>query len=229
MSAYCQELKNIADQLSNVGPKIDDDRLVVTGLNDSYDSIASQINHMEKLPSFYEARSKLILEESRKSKQANQSSSTANTALLSVTPTAPVKAPTSSHTTQRNTGQYNRGRNSNRGNYRGRGGFGRGRGGRFYSGTQSGNFGYYSPNGAPYFNGPNNHWQPNNTWAWQQQPWNIPPCPYPTNNLPRPNSSHGQPGLLGPRPQNPAYAQSVASNTPTDIESAMYTMSLHLP
>ncbi|XP_071694394.1 uncharacterized protein [Rutidosis leptorrhynchoides] len=34
--AYYQELKNLADQLSNVGPKIDDDRLVlqlVTGLN----------------------------------------------------------------------------------------------------------------------------------------------------------------------------------------------------
>ncbi|XP_071705335.1 uncharacterized protein [Rutidosis leptorrhynchoides] len=64
-SSYCQELKILADQLGNVGPAIEEDRLVlqlVTGLNDSYASLRSIITHREKLPSFYEARSMLILE-----------------------------------------------------------------------------------------------------------------------------------------------------------------------
>ncbi|XP_071708107.1 uncharacterized protein [Rutidosis leptorrhynchoides] len=229
MSAYCQEIKNITDQLSNVGPKVEEDRLVlqlVTGLNESYDSIASQINHMAKLPTFYEARSKLILEESRKSKQASQSSPASSTALLSVTPPTPVRPPAPSNTNQRNTGQFNRGRNSNQGNYRGRGGFGRGHGGCSYSGTHPTSLGPYSANGfySPY--GP--YWQAPN-WVQQQPNWNSPPCSYPTTVWPRPNSSPGQAGLLGPRPHHPAYAQSATSNTPTDIESAMYTMSLNLP
>ncbi|XP_071739528.1 uncharacterized protein [Rutidosis leptorrhynchoides] len=38
MSAYCPELKHLSDQLSNVGPKIENDRLVlqlITGLGES--------------------------------------------------------------------------------------------------------------------------------------------------------------------------------------------------
>ncbi|XP_071712624.1 uncharacterized protein [Rutidosis leptorrhynchoides] len=178
MSAYCQELKNLADQLSNVGSKIDDDRLVLQ--------------------------------------------------LVTVNQAPPSNA------TQRNTGQYSRGRGSNRGGYRGRGGYGRGRGGRSYYGPnnqQSGANGSYVSYGTQ-ANYPahrlNDTWQPNNSWTSTQQ-WQSPPFPNPTNAWHRPNSSNNQVGLLGPRPLNQGYAQSVSSNTPTDIESAMYTMSLHPP
>ncbi|XP_071713226.1 uncharacterized protein [Rutidosis leptorrhynchoides] len=57
-SSYCQELKILSDQLGNVGPAIEEDRIVlqlVTGLNDSYASLRSIITHHEKLHSFYEA------------------------------------------------------------------------------------------------------------------------------------------------------------------------------
>ncbi|XP_037494493.1 uncharacterized protein LOC119370426 [Jatropha curcas] len=49
--AYCQELKMLADQLSNVG------------LNENYDGVATFIQQSDPLPPFYEARSRLILYE----------------------------------------------------------------------------------------------------------------------------------------------------------------------
>ncbi|XP_071704236.1 uncharacterized protein [Rutidosis leptorrhynchoides] len=87
-STYCQELKILAIQLGNVGPAIEEDRLVlqlVTGLNESYASLESIISHREKLPSFYEARSMLILEESQKQQSATQAASHASTTLVSST------------------------------------------------------------------------------------------------------------------------------------------------
>ncbi|KAF5798085.1 hypothetical protein HanXRQr2_Chr07g0288581 [Helianthus annuus] len=49
---------------------------------------------------------------------------------------------------------------------------------------------------------------------------NHPPCPYPSNPTPSNN-----PSILGPRPDQ-AYA---AGFTPTDIQQALYTMSLQQP
>ncbi|GKA97624.1 retrovirus-related pol polyprotein from transposon TNT 1-94, partial [Tanacetum coccineum] len=86
--AYCQELKVLADQLSNVGSPVSNDRLVlqlVAGLNESYDSFASHLQHTDPLPQFYEARSRLILEETRKKKQAVTSATTVGSALLTTT------------------------------------------------------------------------------------------------------------------------------------------------
>ncbi|XP_071738634.1 uncharacterized protein [Rutidosis leptorrhynchoides] len=167
-SAYCQELKVLADQLPNVGPKIHDDHLVlqlVTGLNEAYESIASQITHKETLPSFYAARSMLILEETHKANQAANSSSSVLTALASTTtPSVPTKPPSSANNSCQNNsdhgyGQFNRGRNNNRGDYRGRGGYGYRRScGRGYSGQQN-----YTNN--PNFNSPN--FNPSyGPWAW---------------------------------------------------------------
>ncbi|PNX70782.1 hypothetical protein L195_g057738 [Trifolium pratense] len=61
-----------------------------------------------------------------------------------------------------------------------------------------------------------------------QAPWAMPPCPYPTQpwaRQPAPN----QHGVLGPRPQQQQAHAAAAQWTPTDIESAMHTMSLSQP
>lgn len=145
VSAYCQELKNIVDQLLNVGSPVSEHRLVVqliSGLNSNYDNVAMIIQQSNPLPPFYEARSKLILEENRK---AHQSS----TALLSTTNTDAKLNPLGSSSVVANTATPpsvnnttttdNRSGNtsyhgwSSHGNYRGRG---RGRGSR--SGTSVG-------------------------------------------------------------------------------------------
>ncbi|XP_076939279.1 uncharacterized protein LOC143607881 [Bidens hawaiensis] len=59
-TAYCQELKMLADQLSNVGKEIDDNQLdtqLITCLNEAYGPFATVLQQTEPLPSFYNARS----------------------------------------------------------------------------------------------------------------------------------------------------------------------------
>ncbi|XP_048229461.1 uncharacterized protein LOC125369981 [Ricinus communis] len=83
--ACCQELKMLADQLSNVGAPLSNQRLVlqlITGLNENYDSVATFIQQSNPLPPFYEARSRLILEETREAKQTAASASAAGTTLF---------------------------------------------------------------------------------------------------------------------------------------------------
>ncbi|KAJ9558252.1 hypothetical protein OSB04_012866 [Centaurea solstitialis] len=128
VSAYCQSLKMIADQLANVGSPVSNQRLVlqlVAGLSEDYDGVATIIQHSDPLPQFYQARSMLTLEESRKSKQATLSSG-APSALVTQTSDPPVsetqRAPSSS--------DHHRYSNSS---FRGRG-----RGGRFGRGRRGG-------------------------------------------------------------------------------------------
>ncbi|XP_071708413.1 uncharacterized protein [Rutidosis leptorrhynchoides] len=55
VSAYYQEQKVLADQHTNVGPALKDDCIVlqlITGLNENYEIIASQLSHTHLLPSF---------------------------------------------------------------------------------------------------------------------------------------------------------------------------------
>ncbi|XP_071734250.1 uncharacterized protein [Rutidosis leptorrhynchoides] len=69
VSAYCQELENISDQLNNVGKDIKDEHIVlqvIASLNDAYHSIGTLLAFTKPLPSFYQARSMLILEETRR-------------------------------------------------------------------------------------------------------------------------------------------------------------------
>ncbi|KAL9224868.1 hypothetical protein vseg_000862 [Gypsophila vaccaria] len=71
VSSYCQALKMIADQLSNVGAPVSETRLVlqlVTHLSDGYDGVATIIQQSDPLPPFYKARSMLTLEETRRAK-----------------------------------------------------------------------------------------------------------------------------------------------------------------
>ncbi|GAA0148412.1 hypothetical protein LIER_07862 [Lithospermum erythrorhizon] len=66
-STYCQRLKDLADQLRNVGTPVPDNRLVlqlVSGLTDAYNGVSTLIRQSSTLPKFYNARSMLISEES---------------------------------------------------------------------------------------------------------------------------------------------------------------------
>ncbi|XP_071740726.1 uncharacterized protein [Rutidosis leptorrhynchoides] len=84
-TVYCQEIKSLADQLRNVGDNVNDDRMVlqlIAGLNDNFGTVGTYFTQLDKLPSFYYARSKLILDETRKKKQASNNSMPINAALI---------------------------------------------------------------------------------------------------------------------------------------------------
>ncbi|CAH1449564.1 unnamed protein product [Lactuca virosa] len=180
------------------------------------------IQQTKPLPDFYEARSRLILEETRKANNAAQSATTDATALNTQTsyntrPTYQVQ-------------DSNSNININRGRGRGRGGRGRGRGRR-----GGGNFGVGRGQQQPLWPSPyTQQWSTSHSLSPFSQPWaapyswpptHTPPCPYPTNQ-PRSTAS----GLLGPRPSTQqAYATSENSYTPTNLEQAFHTMSLHPP
>ncbi|KAJ9554653.1 hypothetical protein OSB04_018698 [Centaurea solstitialis] len=90
VSAYCQELKILSDQLTNVDAPVSNDRLVlqlINGLGDRYESLATMLQQSTPLPDFYTARSKLILEETRKN-QSSKISTDAEAALNTQTTAA---------------------------------------------------------------------------------------------------------------------------------------------
>ncbi|XP_060189172.1 uncharacterized protein LOC132618122 [Lycium barbarum] len=73
VSAYCQRLKSLADQLKNVGAPVSDSRMVlqlVDGLTKPYRGVGMVIRQSNPLPPFYKARSMLVLEEAEMSKEA---------------------------------------------------------------------------------------------------------------------------------------------------------------
>ncbi|XP_071726941.1 uncharacterized protein [Rutidosis leptorrhynchoides] len=117
-----KKLKNLADQLADVDSKISPENLVlqmVAGLNKNYSTVATNINQMEKLPSYYDARSKLILKETMNNRQAVINHSNPNSALIA---TDEPKDNTNPNPSQRDINNYprqsnsrGRGRNSNRG------------------------------------------------------------------------------------------------------------------
>ena len=55
---------------------------LIAELNENYDGVATIIEQSDPLPPFYEARSRLILEETRKAKQTDAASNIAGTILL---------------------------------------------------------------------------------------------------------------------------------------------------
>jgi hypothetical protein len=65
-SSYCQHIKSLSDQLSNVGAPVSNERMVlqlVSGLSDAYATVGSHIRHSEILLPSYKARSMVVLEE----------------------------------------------------------------------------------------------------------------------------------------------------------------------
>lgn len=85
VSAYCLHSKSLADQLDNVGAPVSDQRLVlqlIKGLSTTYDEMATALVQQDPLPTFHQARLKLILHERRHNHQAAHESSVDATALL---------------------------------------------------------------------------------------------------------------------------------------------------
>ncbi|XP_062074681.1 uncharacterized protein LOC133778688 [Humulus lupulus] len=73
VSAYCQRLKILANQLKNVGAPINNSCLVlqlVAGLTDANNDVGTLIRQSKPLPPFYQARSMLTLEEADFAKKA---------------------------------------------------------------------------------------------------------------------------------------------------------------
>ncbi|XP_010490216.1 PREDICTED: uncharacterized protein LOC104767956 [Camelina sativa] len=69
---YCKKLKNLSDLFPNIDSPVTDRGLVLhllNGLTDKFDSIINVIKHREHFPTFLVARSMLIREEERLSKQ----------------------------------------------------------------------------------------------------------------------------------------------------------------
>ncbi|KAL9995939.1 putative RNA-directed DNA polymerase [Helianthus debilis subsp. tardiflorus] len=217
VSAYCQELKTIADQLSNVECPVDDKSLVlqmITGLTEQFDGIATILQQSKPLPSFYKARSQICLEETRKANQASHAATTAGSALHATSQKNMAAQnpsfPHSQNTNYRSEYSADRGcgRSRQRGRGRGRNSSGRGRG-NYNGGNQPPVYGYQA-------------WGTGNQWAAPQWPqWPSPPCPYPT--ISQPNNMQGGNGILGPRP-NQAH---IAAYTPTNIKQALFNMSLN--
>ena len=123
--AYCQELKTIADLLSNVEAPVSERTLItymLNGLNGKYDNIINVIMHRQPFPTFEEARSMLIIEENRlgkgkKSVSTIDTFSSAPKALVADVSHSDQKVATQPSQQRNNQHRSNRGR----GNYRGRG------------------------------------------------------------------------------------------------------------
>ncbi|XP_022031694.1 uncharacterized protein LOC110932745 [Helianthus annuus] len=222
MSAYCQAMKVIYDQLINVGASITDEQLVLqilTGLTEQYESVALFIQQTKPLPDFYDTRSRLCMAETRKLNQAKQAAQIAGTALA-----ATADRGTSPRTSDNHTDSSDRTRECGRGRGRGRG-RGNSNRGRGYSNSASQSV---SQSAGQPFSSPFPYWAspPPNYYSHQWAPWTIPPCPYSTAA----KSTNPAQGILGPRPaQN--YAASQASSydgqTMTDINQALYNLSMN--
>ncbi|XP_074310095.1 uncharacterized protein LOC141642562 [Silene latifolia] len=216
VSAYCQRLKSLSDQLKNVGAPVSNNRLVlqlVSGLSSVYQNVGTIIRQKEPLPQFYRARSMLTLEEASIAKAPASSSAMyvrhpddgSNSSSQSIL----GKPPASSN---KNNGNKN-GNNKKKGNNKGK----NGKQNESNSSSGSANGGG-APVSAP--------WGGYGGWPWGPSNWPYPPCPYPTHGYGTwPRQPSPRP-TFAPRPQ--AYS---AENPPsaTDIEQAMYTLGLNPP
>ncbi|KAL7606224.1 hypothetical protein Lser_V15G20208 [Lactuca serriola] len=68
IAQYCQRMKSISDLLANIDNPIPEKTLVahlLNGLSPQYEHIATLLRHRDPLPTFLQARSKLLVEEQR--------------------------------------------------------------------------------------------------------------------------------------------------------------------
>ena len=116
VSAYCQRLKTLSDQLADVGAPVSNHRLVlqlISGLTGAYHGVATLIRQSNPLPLFYQARSMLTLEEAGLAQMA----STESPSTYHTTPQrAPVERPPAdtSQTSNRRSGNRSRSRSTQR-------------------------------------------------------------------------------------------------------------------
>ncbi|XP_021735143.1 uncharacterized protein LOC110701830 [Chenopodium quinoa] len=122
ISSYCRELKNLKDQLANVDQPVSEQKLVirlVSGLvNTDFDIVVVMIQQTSPLHSFETARSRLLLEESRR---ANDSSFQASSFVAQTSNTASSTAPQQQPATPTGQGGSSSGWGRGRGRGKGRG------------------------------------------------------------------------------------------------------------
>lgn len=185
VNSYCQHLKSLADQLSDVDHTVSDQRLVlqlINGLTPAYDTVGSIISNQEPLPSFLTARSMLLRDETRRNRHTESAALVSPPTAAMVSPSS-ATAPTSFN--NRNSTNNSRNRTRNTRNNRNRG-----------NATQQ-------PRQQQQPRAPASQWYPPYSPYWPPT-WATPPCPYPTAGIP----PYGSQGLLGPRPRGtPPSAQ----------------------
>ncbi|XP_057455075.1 uncharacterized protein LOC130746460 [Lotus japonicus] len=138
VSAYCQRLKHISDQLRNVGAPVSDHRLIlqlVSSLTEPFRGVSTLIRQSEPLLPFLKVRSMMILEESSLAKMSGPASQTA----LHTSASHPRDSDDSSQ--QRTTNRSNQGHSNYRSgsgknrNYQGSSGKPKKKGGSRYTGS----------------------------------------------------------------------------------------------
>ncbi|KAI3503335.1 hypothetical protein L1887_31775 [Cichorium endivia] len=206
IAQYCQKMKSISDLLANIDNPVPEKTLVahlLNGLSPQYEHIATLLRHRDPLPTFLQARSKLLVEEHRFKTNRNHPAAHTDHASSPTVLVADNKAPSS-------TGASCGGRrpnNSRRG------------------GNHSDQRRQQSPaaSAVPGFSPPQLPWPPY-PLPWQPLPWPYTPLwshPRSTTPLPqqqrRPPAADQQPGILGPPPPSPAPPAHAlhASVTPT--------------
>ncbi|XP_021983889.1 uncharacterized protein LOC110879682 [Helianthus annuus] len=215
---YCQQLKELANQLSDVDQPVTESRMVlqlVRGLSAEFDTTAQLIHSQQA--DWDTARTMLNDEVIRLEARKQQSSSVLYTpASTNHTTNQQTPAHSSENNQQQQQPPSYRGRGRGRGQgYRGRGG--RGRGNRGQSPPTPWNFLNYTGQQQQF-----------PQWAW----WSTPPCPYPTQNTwkPNPTPQHPSANFAGqPHPAPPPYGHSPSgfdALSPSDLSAAFQTMQL---
>ncbi|KAL2936002.1 Retrovirus-related Pol polyprotein from transposon RE1 [Bienertia sinuspersici] len=234
VKSYCTRLKTLADSLKNVGDKVSDNRMalqLLKGLSDDYKAFRTSVRHIKPLPSFDELRSMLELEEqSNASDLADEARDTALSAA-----TAPPSPPSAAPPARGNSSRGG-GRKSTKGKGKNRGGPNAAQKAAPPRAATSAPSSPPLPYGQPPSSYGPAYMQPP-PWAyWAPPAWANPPCPYPTQPWaarPGPQQHASSSGILGPRPQAyyvaPPSSASSSGYVPTNIEQAMYTMSLADP
>ncbi|KAL2936975.1 Protein translocase subunit SecA, partial [Bienertia sinuspersici] len=122
-TAFCQQIKSLADQLANINHPLTDQkivmRLIANLVNTDYENVVTILQQMDPLSSFNMARYRLLLEETRKASDSPHPLPQA--LVVSSKTTTSTTAPSSSFSSQPSRGGQTRGNQRDRGNYRGSG------------------------------------------------------------------------------------------------------------
>ncbi|KAK9053103.1 hypothetical protein SSX86_029733 [Deinandra increscens subsp. villosa] len=243
MDAYCQKIHDLAEQLTDVGRTVDEDRKVlqlVRGLPSEYDTVATIINQSQ--PTWDEARNMLQLELQRiagrnqNNPPTNQQVLLANTTIRNnsnnpnPSPNQPQQPTTYPNrpTQDPNFTTYNYYPNQNRSQYRGRGGNRNNnrRGGGRNSRNRPNYYppSYPSPPPYPFYPTP----PPPSPYPSQPVTHYQPHYPPPQPNYPRPNSSYNPPQAHFTSANHPPYSGYDAFS-PTDLGQAVQGVQLQQP
>lgn len=206
---YCQTLKTTSDLLANLDAPVSDKNLVMyllNGLNEKFDNIINVIKHKDPFPSFDNAKTMLLNEETRLKRCQKTPATTDNASapsVLTVSTAKPQQQQQQQQYPQQQQQRFNRGnRKQNRG--RGRGGFSQ----------------------RPWNNNWNSNW--NQQWPLQYYPG---PMPHQWPAYPTPWNQQNARGILGSQPPpSPQAHMAVAPLQPTtDFAQAFNTMTIGDP